>query len=127
MAHINQMGEGKLPSIQELFSLEGKTAIATGATGGLGLSMSLALMEAGADLVSIQLAGDPRADMLKRGADELGRKLTVFETDVADSAKLRACFTDIWKAGIVPDILLNCAGIVGARSCPVTSHPLTSW
>lgn len=114
MAHINQMGEGKLPSIQELFSLEGKTAIATGATGGLGLSMSLALMEAGADLVSIQLAGDPRADMLKRGADELGRKLTVFETDVADSAKLRACFADIWKAGIVPDILLNCAGIVGA-------------
>lgn len=77
------------------------------------MSMSLALMEAGADLVSIQLPGDSRADMLKRGADELGRKLTVFETDVADSAKLRACFADIWKAGIVPDILLNCAGIVG--------------
>lgn len=112
MAHVNQMGEGTLPSVEELFSLKGKTAITTGGTGGLGLSMAIALAEAGANIVSIQLAGDARASMLKEGVEACGRKLTVFETDVADSAKLRACFAEIWKAGIVPDILLNCAGIV---------------
>lgn len=111
MAHINQMGEGTLPSITELFSLAGKTAICTGATGGLGLSMSIALAEAGADLVSIQMANDPRADLLKEGVAACGRKLQVFETDVADSPALRKCFADIWAAGVVPDILLNCAGI----------------
>lgn len=105
------MSSGTLPSIQELFSLQGKTAIVTGGTGGLGLAMSIALAEAGADIVSIQVANDPRSDLLRDAMKELGRKLQVFETDVADSPKLRETFAKIWEAGVVPDILLNCAGI----------------
>src|SRR5689334_5972626 len=111
MAQVYQMGEGKLPSVQELFSLEGKTAIVTGGTGGLGLSMAVALAEGGADIVSIQLADDPRAHLLEEGVKSCGRKLMTFEADVADSPSLRACFQRIWQAGVVPDILLNCAGI----------------
>jgi len=111
MAHINQMGEDPLVPVSELFSLGGKIAITTGGTGGLGLSMAIALAEAGADIVSIQIANDPRAHLLKEGVESLNRKLTVFETDVADSPALRKCFVDIWAAGVVPDILLNCAGI----------------
>lgn len=75
------------------------------------MSMSIALAEAGADIVSIQLPNDPRAEMLKEGVAACGRKLQVFETDVADSSALRKCFAEIWAAGVVPDILLNCAGI----------------
>lgn len=111
MAYLNQMGDSALPSVSELFSLSGKTAITTGGTGGLGLSMAIALAEAGADIVSIQIANDPRAHLLKEGIASLSRKLTVFETDVADSSALRKCFADIWAAGVHPDILLNCAGI----------------
>ena len=105
------MGDSPLPPISELFSLEGKTAITTGGTGGLGLSMAIALAEAGANIVSIQLPNDPRANLLQDAVSSLNRTLTVFETDVADSLSLRACFADIWAAGIMPDILLNCAGI----------------
>jgi short chain dehydrogenase len=111
MAHHAQMSSGTLPSVQELFSLTGKTAIVTGGTGGLGLAMSIALGEAGADIVSIQIANDPRSNLLVDAMKELGRKLQVFETDVSDSPKLRQCFAKIWEAGVVPDILLNCAGI----------------
>lgn len=111
MASINQMGEGNLPSVTDLFSLRGKTAICTGGTGGLGLSMAIALAEAGADIVSIQMKDDPRASMLAEGVKECGRQLKVFEADVADSPSLRACFAKIWDSGVVPDILLNCAGI----------------
>lgn len=111
MASVNQMGEGKLPSVAELFSLEGKTAIVTGGTGGLGLSMAVALAEAGADIVSIQIAGDPRAEMLVEGIRQCGKKLRIYETDVSDSPKLRETFQRIWSDGVVPDILLNCAGI----------------
>lgn len=92
--------------MQELFSVHGKTAITTGGTGGLGLSMAIALAEAGADIVSIQLPNDPRAGLLQEGVKACGRKLTVFEVDVADSQKLRQCFADIWSSGVVPDILL---------------------
>lgn len=104
MAHVNQMGTGSLPSVTELFSLADKTAICTGATGGLGLSMAVALAEAGADIVSIQIANDPRAELLKEGVAACGRKLTIFETDVADSPKLRQCFADIWAAGVVSSL-----------------------
>lgn len=111
MANINDQGNAPPCGVFEIFSLEGKTAICTGGTGGLGLSMSIALAEAGADIVSIQLSGDARSDMLKEGVAACGRKIRVFEANLADSAALRKCFADIWAAGIVPDILLNCAGI----------------
>ena len=111
MASVNQMGEGTLPSVAELFSLKGKTAICTGGTGGLGLSMAIALAEAGADIVSLQMKDDPRVSMLEEGVKACGRNLTVFEADVGDSPALRACFAKIWESGVTPDILLNCAGI----------------
>ncbi|EXJ60787.1 hypothetical protein A1O7_04940 [Cladophialophora yegresii CBS 114405] len=111
MAYVNAQGDAPLAPVSELFSLQGKTAVCTGATGGLGLSMSIALAEAGADIVSIQIANDPRADMLKEAVAACGQKLQVFETNVADSVALRRCFAEIWAAGVVPDILLNCAGI----------------
>lgn len=42
-------------SVKELFDLTGKTAAITGATRSLGAAMALALAEAGADIISIQV------------------------------------------------------------------------
>lgn len=42
-------------SIPALFSLAGKTAIVTGGTRGIGQAMAIALAEAGADIVLIQV------------------------------------------------------------------------
>lgn len=44
-----------MTSVQKLFSLEGQTAVVTGGTRGIGQSMALALAEAGADLILIQV------------------------------------------------------------------------
>jgi 2-dehydro-3-deoxy-D-gluconate 5-dehydrogenase len=97
--------------LHSLFTLEGKTAIATGSTGGLGLEMTVALANAGCDIVSIELPNDPRAPLLAEAISSANRKLSVYHCDVADSAALRATFAKIWQDGIVPDVLLNCAGI----------------
>lgn len=97
--------------LSSLFSLDGKTAIVTGGTGGLGLEMTLTLANAGADIVAIELLNDPRAHLLEEGVQKAGRKLHVFHGDVADSKGLREVFGRIWEAGHPPDILLNCAGI----------------
>ncbi len=42
-------------SIQQLFSLEGKTALVTGGTRGLGEAMAIAMAEAGADILLVQV------------------------------------------------------------------------
>lgn len=44
-------------SIQQLFSLEGQTALVTGGTRGIGQSMAIALAEAGADVLLVQVSG----------------------------------------------------------------------
>jgi 2-deoxy-D-gluconate 3-dehydrogenase len=122
------MGSTRIPT-SELFSLEGKNVIATGgllnlasiefecfadretATGGLGSEMCLAMAEAGADIVSIQIPRDKAEAAFKRSIEGVGRKLATFECNLADSAALRETFHKIWDAGVVPDILLNCGGL----------------
>lgn len=44
-----------MPSVQELFSLHGQTALITGGTRGIGQSMAVALAESGADILLVQV------------------------------------------------------------------------
>ena len=44
-----------MSSVLQLFSLEGRTALVTGGTRGIGEQMAIALAEAGADIVLIQV------------------------------------------------------------------------
>jgi 2-deoxy-D-gluconate 3-dehydrogenase len=98
-------------STNQLFSLQDKTVICTGATGGIGLEMCKCLGEAGADIVSIQLPNDPNAASLSDFLTKIGRKFWIFECDLADTSAIRATFQAIWNASIKPSVLLNCAGV----------------
>lgn len=107
----NEKANGYQPiPLPDLFSIQGKTAICTGITGGLGKSLGLTLAEAGANIVSIQLPGDPELGALEKEVRSFGQKFHHFDCNIGDSVALRKCFTEIWTAGVAPDILLNCAG-----------------
>ncbi|PVH75078.1 NAD(P)-binding protein [Cadophora sp. DSE1049] len=103
--------------LTNLFSLEGKTAIVTGGTGGLGKAMTIALAQAGAIIVSIQLPKDPNSAALAEAVAGVGSKVTPFECDLASPQDLRRCYASIWEAGFAPDVLLNCAGIIRRDAC----------
>lgn len=91
-----------------LFRLDGRTAIVTGASAGLGRRFARVLHGAGATVV----AAARRADALEALAAELGDRLIPVPTDVADAAaceRLIARATEAGGGGL--DVLVNNAGI----------------
>ncbi|ETN39085.1 uncharacterized protein HMPREF1541_05307 [Cyphellophora europaea CBS 101466] len=98
-------------TMASLFSLDGSTAIVTGATGGIGLSVVPALAEMGADIVSLQVPGDPQSSTLKAAIERHGRSFQAFDCNLKSETDIQQTFTRIWEAGIVPDVLLHMAGI----------------
>jgi NAD(P)-dependent dehydrogenase (short-subunit alcohol dehydrogenase family) len=99
-------------SVMDRFRLDGKVALVTGASSGLGVAFARALAEAGADLV---LAAR-RADQLEvTGAmvEAIGRRSVTIQTDVGDKdACDRAVERTIAELGRL-DVLVNNAGIGG--------------
>ena len=69
------------------FNLEGKTALVTGASRGIGKEIALVLAEAGADVA----IAARRLDRIEQTADELrafGRRAVPIQTDVSDSQQV---------------------------------------
>lgn len=50
--------------IERLFSLEGQTALVTGGTRGIGQAMALAMAEAGADILLVQVRNNNAATVV---------------------------------------------------------------
>ncbi len=108
----------------ELLSLEGKTAVITGGTSGIGRALSLGLAEAGANVV----ATARREAQVHSTADEIearGRKTLRITSDVCDRASLEAAAAAVLQTFGKVDILINCAGII--RRTPTLDIGEEEW
>jgi NAD(P)-dependent dehydrogenase (short-subunit alcohol dehydrogenase family) len=97
-------------TVPDLFRLDGRVAVVTGASSGLGVAFAKGLAEAGADVV----LGARRADRLAETAmlvEAAGRRALAVATDVADpescTALVEAAMAEFGRV----DILVNNAGI----------------
>ncbi|MDH4080920.1 MAG: 3-oxoacyl-[acyl-carrier-protein] reductase [Nitrospira sp.] len=91
-------------------SLQGKTAIVTGAAQGIGRAIAESLAQAGADIAVADL--DPGRSLETIGAiEKLGRKALNLKVNVADSNETKAMVEQVMKAWGKTDILVNNAGI----------------
>ena len=90
-----------------MFSLEGKKALVTGATGGLGSEIARALHAQGA---SVALSGT-RAEVLQKLADELGERTAVVPCNLSDAEAVDNLPKAASEALGGLDILISNAGV----------------
>ena len=96
----------------EMFSLEGKIAIVTGASRGIGRAIATAFGAAGAD-VTVAARNEDDLHSVARDLEDIGRRAAVVRTDVTDRGQVEDLVaTTLDRFGAL-DILVNNAG--GAR------------
>ncbi len=108
------------PRVLDLFRLDGKVAVVTGAGSGLGAGFARALAEAGADIV---IAGR-RPAQLEATADAvtaIGRRCLSVPTDVTDPAQCRALVAAGVEAFGHVDALINNAGVANVVPASIES------
>lgn len=106
-----------MQSYSDRLSLEGKSALVTGASSGLGAFFARVLAEAGAKVAVVAR----RVQNLEKLADEItaaGGVAIPIECDVTDSARVAATIDRAWDEFGRLDILVNNAGIADAGSMP---------
>lgn len=104
--------------------LDGKTALVTGASRGLGKAIALALAQAGARLVLVSRD----LDLLNQTADAaraLGQQAVVFKTDVTNETQIRELENDVARQFGQIQILVNNAGMNIRK--PATEFSLQEW
>ena len=91
--------------------LDGKTALVTGASRGIGRAIALCLAAEGAR-VAINYAGNVKAaEEVKASVEAAGGTAILCQADIADSAAVGAMIADVVKEFGAIDILVNNAGI----------------
>ena len=91
--------------------LDGKTALVTGASRGIGRAVALCLAAEGAR-VAINYAGNVKAaEEVKASVEAAGGTAILCQADIADSAAVEAMIADVVKEFGAIDILVNNAGI----------------
>ncbi|AMV33928.1 Gluconate 5-dehydrogenase [Pirellula sp. SH-Sr6A] len=100
-----------MSDVFDLFRLDGRTALITGGSQGLGLHLAKGLAQAGAQIVIVSR----RLEMCQSAAREIeaatGRRTWAFSADVTQAEQVHELFTSVQRDVGNVDILLNSAGL----------------
>jgi 3-oxoacyl-[acyl-carrier protein] reductase len=108
----------------DMFSLNGRVALVTGASSGLGVQFAKALADNGAAVVLVARRAN-RLDALKDEIEKKGGRAAVVEADVTDRAAMLRAYDAAEKSFGTVTILVNNAGIAhGGRAVDM---PAEEW
>ena len=97
-------------TVLDMFRLDGKVAIVTGASSGLGVAFAKALAEAGAD-VALGARRVERLEETKSLVEAAGRIALAVQTDVADPDQCSRLVEEAMREFGRVDVLVNNAGV----------------
>ena len=109
--------------VLNLFKLDGRFALVTGASRGLGQGMAVGLARAGADIACVSRTGD--ANETRELVEAAGRRFLDIRLDLADAAARQGLVDRVVKEFGRIDILVNNAG--GAGRFPPEEYPDDQW
>ncbi|NML15601.1 SDR family NAD(P)-dependent oxidoreductase [Azohydromonas caseinilytica] len=110
--------------IESMFRLDGRLALVTGASSGLGRHFALTLARAGAR-VAVAARREEALQALVQEIEAAGGRALALPLDVADAARVRACFDRLGAEAGVADILVNNAGITVTK--PLLHQTEADW
>jgi NAD(P)-dependent dehydrogenase (short-subunit alcohol dehydrogenase family) len=104
--------------------LEGRVAVVTGASSGIGEACAIAFVEKGAKVVLAARRAERLSALVER-LEEMGGEALAVTTDVTSEAEVDNLFSRAVERFGTVDVLINNAGI--ADSTPVDEMPLELW
>lgn len=115
MESMNQKG---------LFDLNGKTALVTGCSRGIGQAMAIGLAEAGADIIGVSNSLKP-GNATETAVTNLGRKFYTYSANLGDRDAVYHFIDEVKKNHNQVDILVNNAGTILRN--PAEQHSDQEW
>jgi 2-dehydro-3-deoxy-D-gluconate 5-dehydrogenase len=106
-----------------MFRLDGKVAVITGATRGIGRQMAIALAEAGATVALLQRNVEDQS--VQKEIEALGHRCIIVTCDLEDQSQVKAAIPTVVNELGQIDILVNNAGI--QRRSPSVSFSESDW
>src|SRR6185436_8796534 len=101
-----QASDWTMTEMVDMFRLDGRKAVVTGASSGWGRHFALTLAHAGAELVVAARRAD-KLPGLVREIEVLGHKAHAVSVDVTSEASVRAGFDEIEKLVGAVDVIVN--------------------
>lgn len=111
--------------IIDRFRLDGRLALVTGASQGIGRSMAVALAEAGADIIDLSRGSAEGSQATRSLIEATGRTYWHLPTDLSDRASVYRSLDLVRGDRRTPDILVNNAGTIRRR--PIADHTDEDW
>lgn len=108
--------------LETQFSLQGKRALVTGASKGIGQAIAVAMASAGADLILMGRSSESLSDT-RQHIEAVGRTVNEVYCDVSSQEQVASALMGIEALGV--DILVNNAGTI-ARG-PAAETSLADW
>jgi len=111
-------------SVLDLFNLEGKVALVTGGTHGIGMACGMALGQAGAK-ICVNDRDEAKLEVAKKKFAEAGLDIYTLVFDVTNEAEVDAGISKIESEVGDVDILVNNAGII--KRIPILDMPVEEF